>query len=149
MNVRSFAKSFVALAVIALSSYVIEIRLHREGVPGRDLILLSNLMVGLVGAALVYVLSARERQRRQYVECRLRVIAEMNHHIRNALQVITFYTRNGPKQEVGIGEAVERIQWALREILPQLPEQPAAKAKQDERVFDIQKFRATHSGSLN
>ena len=149
MNVRSLAKSFVALAVIALSSYVIEIRLHREGVPGRDLILLSNLMAGLVGAALVYVLSARERQRRQYVECRLRVIAEMNHHIRNALQVITFYTRNGPKQEVGMVEAVERIQWALREILPQLPEQPAAKAKQDERLFDIQKFRATHSGSLN
>jgi 1,2-phenylacetyl-CoA epoxidase catalytic subunit len=106
-------------------------------------------MVGLVGAALVYVLSLREWQREQYVECRLRVIAEMNHHIRNALQVITFYTRKGQKQEVGIVEAVERIQWALREVLPQLPEQPAAKAKESERVFDIQKFRATHCGSLN
>lgn len=149
MNVRSFAKSFVALALIALSSYVIEVRLHHEGIPSRDLILLSNLMVGLVGAALVYVLSLRERQRQQYVECRLRVIAEMNHHIRNALQVITFYTRNGQKQEVGIVEAVERIQWALREVLPQLPEQPTVKAKENERVFDIQKFRPTHSGSLN
>jgi 1,2-phenylacetyl-CoA epoxidase catalytic subunit len=106
-------------------------------------------MVGLVGAALVYVLSLRERQRQQYVECRLRVIAEMNHHIRNALQVITFYTHKGQKQEVGIVEAVERIQWALREVLPQLPEQPTAKAKQDVRVFDIEKFRASHCGSLN
>jgi hypothetical protein len=149
VNVRSFAKSLVALAVIALSSYVIEIRLHREGVPGRDLILLSNLMVGTVGAALVYVLSLRERQRRQYVECRLRVIAEMNHHIRNALQVITFYTHKGQKQEVGIVEAVERIQWALREVLPQLPEEPSAKAKENDQVLDIQKFRATHCGSLN
>jgi len=36
--------------------------------------------------------------------------------------VITFYGRQGEKREVGIVEAVERIQWALREILPQLPE---------------------------
>jgi hypothetical protein len=149
VNVRSFAKSLVALGAIALSSYVIEVHLHRKGVPSRDLILLSNVMVGLVGAALVYVLSLRERQRQQYVECRLRVIAEMNHHIRNALQVITFYTRTGQKQEVGIVEAVERIQWALREVLPQLPEEPATKAKENERVLDIQKFRATHCGSLN
>ena len=148
MNVRSFAKSLVALAALALTSYFIEVHLHRRGVPGRDLILLSNVMVGLVGAALVYVLSLRERQRQQYVECRLRVIAEMNHHIRNALQVITFYSRQGQKQEVGIVEAVERIQWALREVLPQLPEQPQ-RTNDSPRVFEIQKFRAKHSGSLN
>jgi len=142
VNVRSFAKSFIALALIALSSYFIEVRLHREGVPSRDLILLSNLMVGLVGAALVYVLSLRERQRQQYVECRLRVIAEMNHHIRNALQVITFYSRKGQKQEVGIVEAVERIQWALREVLPQLPE-PPSKCKENPAIYGIQKFRTT------
>lgn len=148
MNVRSFGKSFVALGAIALTSYFIEMHLHRKGVPGRDLILLSNVMVGLVGAALVYVLSVRERQRQHYVECRLRVIAEMNHHIRNALQVITFYSRKGQKQEVGIVEAVDRIQWALREVLPQLPEQPARKTDSS-RVFEIQKFRSHHSGSLN
>lgn len=148
MNVRSFAKTLVTLAAIALTSYFIEVHLHRKGVPGRDLILLSNVTVGMVGAALVYVLSVRERQRQQYVECRLRVIAEMNHHIRNALQVITFYSRKGQTQEVGILEAVDRIQWALREVLPQLPEQPARK-NDSRRVLEIQKFRATHSGSLN
>jgi hypothetical protein len=148
VNVRSLTKSLVALSVIALSSYFIEVHLHRKGVPGQDLILLSNLMVGLVGAALVYVLSLRERQRRQYVECRLRVIADMNHHIRNALQVITFYSRKGQKEEVGIIEAVERIQWALREVLPQLPE-PPARGKENPRVLEIQKFKASHSNSLN
>ena len=148
MNVRSFAKTLVTLAAIALTSYFIEVHLHRKGVPGRDLILLSNVTVGMVGAALVYVLSVRERQRQQYVECRLRVIAEMNHHIRNALQVITFYSHKGQTQEVGILEAVDRIQWALREVLPQLPEQPTRK-NDSRRVLEIQKFRATHSGSLN
>ena len=140
MSVRSFAKSFVALVVVAVSSYLLEVRLHHEGVPSRYLIFLSNLLVGLIAAALVYVLSARERQRRTYVECRLRVIAEMNHHIRNALQAITFYSRKGEKQEVGIVDAVERIQWALREVLPQLPES-MPKRKESEHVLDIQKFK--------
>jgi hypothetical protein len=114
---------------------LLEVRLHGKGVPGRDLILLSNLLVGLVAAALVYVLSVRERQRQAYVDCRLRVIAEMNHHIRNALQVISFYSRSGEKQNVGIAEAVERIQWALREVLPQMPEMSVVH--QNERVLDF------------
>jgi hypothetical protein len=114
---------------------LLEVRLHGKGVPGRDLILLSNLLVGLVAAALVYVLSVRERQRQAYVDCRLRVIAEMNHHIRNALQVISFYSRSGEKQNVGIAEAVERIQWALREVLPQMPEM--SPVQQNGRVLDF------------
>jgi len=124
VTVRSVAKSLLALLVVALSSYALEVRLHRHGVPSRYLILLSSSSVGLVAGVLVHLLSIRERQRRAYVECRLRVIAEMNHHIRNALQVITFYSRKGEKQEVGVIEAVERIQWALREVLPLLPESP-------------------------
>jgi hypothetical protein len=135
VSIRSVAKSLTALIVVALSSYLLEVRLHGKGVPGRDLILLSNLLVGLVAAALVYVLSVRERQRQAYVDCRLRVIAEMNHHIRNALQVISFYSRSGEKQNVGIAEAVERIQWALREVLPQMPEMSVVH--QNERVLDF------------
>jgi hypothetical protein len=135
VSIRTVAKSLTALIVVALSSYVLELRLHGEGVPGRDLILVSNLVVGLVAAALVYVLSIRERQRQAYVDCRLRVIADMNHHIRNALQVISFYSRKGEKQEVGIVEAVERIQWALREVLRQLPEM--SPVQQNGRVLDF------------
>ena len=140
MSVRNFVKSFVALVVVAISSYLLEVRLHRQGIPSRYLIVLSSVLVGLVAAALVYALSARERQRQEHVECRLRVIAEMNLHIRNALQVITFYSRKGEKHEVGIIEAVERIQWALREILPQLPESMPTQ-KENDRVLNIQRFR--------
>lgn len=135
---RNSAKSVVALVVVSLSSYVIEITLHRDGVPNRYLLLTSSLAVGLVAGALVYVLSRRERQRQAYIDCRLRVIADMNHHIRNALQVITFYSRTGAKQQVGIVEAVERIQWALREILPQLPESLESKARPDARAPGVQ-----------
>ena len=122
-----------------MSSYLLEAQLHHDGVPSRYLIFLLNLLVGLVAAALVYVLSARERQRQSYVERRLQVIAEMNHHIRVALQVISFYNRNGQKQEVSIVQAVERIQWALREVLPQIPE--SLTNMNNDRVLEIQKFR--------
>ncbi|PYY22052.1 MAG: hypothetical protein DMG62_15075 [Acidobacteria bacterium] len=141
MTIRSVAKSLLVLLLVAVSSYVLEVRLHRNGIPGRDLILLSSFLVGLVAAALVYFLSVRERQRRAYVDCRLRVIAEMNHHIRNALQVITFYSRKGEKQEVGVVEAVERIQWALREVLPQLPGSPAEVEASTAR-FPLPKLRS-------
>jgi hypothetical protein len=136
VKLRSFAKSLLALIVVSLSSYVLEVRLHRDGVPSYDLILLSNLLVGVVAGVLVCVLSAREQQRQKYVECRLKVIADMNHHIRNALQVISFYSRKGDKHEVGIVQAVERIQWALREVLPQLPDAPPT-AQYGERVVTI------------
>ena len=119
---RSFLKSALALVAVFLSSFVLEVTLHRDGVPSRYLLLASSLVVGLVAAALVYMLAAREQRHREYVECRLRVIADMNHHIRNALQVITFYSHSGAKQQVTVAEAVRRIQWALKEVLPQLPE---------------------------
>lgn len=149
MFFRAFSKSLVALLVVAVSSYLLEVRLHSEGVPSRDLILLSNLLIGLVAAALVYLLSVRESQRQAYVECRLRVIADMNHHIRNALQVITFYGRRGEKPEVGIVEAVERIEWALREVLPQLPEWMGSATEDARVVIPFERRRMQLREGLN
>jgi hypothetical protein len=51
---------------------------------------------------------------------RLKVIGEMNHHIRNALEAIQMsahYPQNDHSIEV-IDRAVARIEWALREVLP-------------------------------
>ncbi len=53
----------------------------------------------------------------------MKTIAELNHHIRNALQVIKFL---GGQQRSAldamqlqlINDSVERIEWALREVLP-------------------------------
>jgi hypothetical protein len=43
----------------------------------------------------------------------------MNHHIRNALQVITYATAADTEESVElIRDSVERIEWALREVLP-------------------------------
>ena len=41
----------------------------------------------------------------------------MNHHVRNALQVIA-YSDNSTEQPSVVQDAVRRIEWALREVLP-------------------------------
>lgn len=51
---------------------------------------------------------------------RMQVIAEMNHHIRNALTPVSLSVDAIDNQQLNrvISEAVNRIEWALREILP-------------------------------
>jgi hypothetical protein len=60
------------------------------------------------------------KQREAEVRERVERIVEMNHHVRNALQVITYWSlAERDKKEVElIRQAVDRIEWALREVLP-------------------------------
>ncbi|MGB8886325.1 MAG: hypothetical protein WCC87_06345 [Candidatus Korobacteraceae bacterium] len=95
--------------------------LARDGVTRTDILLTSNALTGIVTGLLFYSLSNNERERRQLVQERLRTIAEMNHHIRNALQVITYATAAAQSQTDSVNmirSSVERIEWALREVLP-------------------------------
>jgi hypothetical protein len=74
----------------------------------------DNLLGGVI-VGLISFLDERRRQR--YLSDRLHVIALMNHHVRNSLQTIMF-AHNTEKEVEFIHEAVLRIEWALREILP-------------------------------
>jgi len=77
---------------------------------------------------LFYQYARNERNRRELVRQRMSTIVEMNHHIRNALQVIKFWSvqhQNCNPDEAQIQlvrDSVDRIEWALREVLPRYPE---------------------------
>jgi len=62
---------------------------------------------------------AYEQYRYRAMVERLKVISGMNHHVRNALQAITFspYAEHAKQLEL-IKNAAHRIQWALDEVLP-------------------------------
>ncbi len=77
---------------------------------------ISALVVSLLTAQLVHVTRARHR----LAVARMQVIAEMNHHIRNALSPVSLSLEDTKNQELKrvISDAVDRIDWALREILP-------------------------------
>ena len=60
---------------------------------------------------------------------KMRVIAEMNHHVRNALQPIMYspYLKEQAEQVRIIQEGTRRIEWALREVLPGEDAAPSAR----------------------
>ncbi|MGA9510044.1 MAG: hypothetical protein WBV55_15610 [Candidatus Sulfotelmatobacter sp.] len=89
--------------------------------------LLAEGLSALVVSCLVAKLVHMSRERHRLVMARMQVIAEMNHHIRNALSPVALSLDETDNQELNrvIVEAVDRIDWALREILPRelpLPE---------------------------
>lgn len=83
---------------------------------------ISDVLAGSVAGALMFRLLQYERERRRRIRKRLETVADMNHHVRNALQVIsmTAYSAADQQQLQAIRASVDRIQWALREILPKL-----------------------------
>jgi len=84
----------------------------------------GSIMLLIVGA-LVYALMRYENDRRSANIHRFRVVAECNHHIRNALQVLIF-NHDGPVQQGAlgisrqIGDAVRRIELTLSEVFPRV-----------------------------
>jgi hypothetical protein len=63
----------------------------------------------------------RERERRKNIAERLKMIGDLNHHVRNALQSIQLSAYSTHDQEIiaSVGDSVQRIEWALREIVPE------------------------------
>jgi hypothetical protein len=138
----------VSLCVVLLVSGVgfgFDRLLRREGATRTDILLTSNSLTGVVAGFLFYSLSNQHRERRRLVQQRLQIIAEMNHHIRNALQVIKYATvaqTHADSVEL-IHSSVERIEWILREVLPEYAPAPTAAAGLEEHP------QATHAGLRN
>jgi hypothetical protein len=130
----------ISLAVVIIVSalgVIFDRVLLKEGLPRLDLLIISNGLTGLFAGGLFFQMAREEKAHRDLVRERMKTIAELNHHIRNALQVIKFL---GGQQRSGldalqlqlINDAVERIEWALREVLPRYPIDVHAAGKQEE-----------------
>ena len=78
---------------------------------------LDNVCAGIIVGLLIY---RYERKRSKYLNEKLKTIELMNHHVRNALNVIvaSVYVHGYDKHLNEIQVSVNRIDWALREILP-------------------------------
>ena len=114
---------FVVAVVVSAIGFFLDKLLVKEGLPRLGMLIVSNSATGLFAGALFYQLAREERIHRELVRARMKTIAELNHHIRNALQVIKFW---GAQQRTAldamqlqlINDSVDRIEWALREVLP-------------------------------
>lgn len=123
--------STIAVVVVAASGYLLDRFLMREGMHKNEMLVLTNFITGVVAGSFFFYLARHEKAQRELMCERMKTIAELNHHIRNALQVIKYYgavPRQSPEARPVqmINESAHRIEWALRELLPQYPENSAA-----------------------
>jgi hypothetical protein len=58
MRVRM--KSLISLVLVTCTGYFLDVFLRYEGMPSRDLLFLSDFLVGFVAAVLVYALAEFE-----------------------------------------------------------------------------------------
>lgn len=131
--------TFSVFLLVTVSGYGFDRMLNRDGVNRNVITASSNALTGLVVAGLFLELTRSVQNRRRMVQARLGVIADMNHHIRNALQVISYgtATHGGKKETEMMRESIYRIEWALREVLPgylpetHVPQEPAPPAKEE------------------
>jgi hypothetical protein len=100
---------------------VLERVLGPQGFTGTN-IYLDNVVIGVIAGVVVF---AYEQRRYKAIREKIATISAMNHHVRNALQGISYapYTDQA-KQIQLIQQSVNRIQWALREVLPGALEVP-------------------------
>ena len=136
-RIRLLALCVCVVLLVWIVGFGFDRFLARDGVTRTDILVVSNALTGIVAGFLFFSLTNNERLRRKAIQQQLRTIAEMNHHIRNSLQVITYAAAAGSEESLElIRSSVERIEWALREVLPghvSAPAMPSQTPVEDRR----------------
>jgi hypothetical protein len=139
---RSGLLSLLVVVIVSLIGIILDRLLLKEGLPRLDMIIFSNGLTGLLAGGLFWQMAREAKASRDLVAERMKTIAELNHHIRNALQVIKFL---GGQKRSGlddvqlqlINDSVDRIEWALREVLPRYPIGAISTPAHDEHIDAI------------
>jgi len=98
------------------------------GVENRG-ILYSDIFTGVVAAFLSPMLAQYYERLRVADSERLRVAADVNYHVRNALTTVLYsvHVKRDPDLIQVTQDAVDRIDWTLREILWDSDQNPSIK----------------------
>jgi len=116
---RILIAAFLGLAVACGLKYAFAWLLFHEGLTPREMRLQDGLTTGLLAGTLVWITLAAGRFRREQIRENLKVVGDLNHHIRNAVTVI-LHSHLLPEaaQSDAILESVERIDGILQRIVP-------------------------------
>lgn len=114
--IRRYTVALAAGASVALVDYLLGLWMAHHGMHA-EVTLIDELLLAVFTAALVLVIELAHERDEQRINEKLKTIELMNHHVRNALQAIvdSAYV-HGNLDEVRT--SVDRISWALREVLP-------------------------------
>jgi hypothetical protein len=111
---------FVVWCAGALAHLVLTVTLVRLGVRMWPAIYIQAAVTGTIGTLLVGAVLALVLYRREILRRQLLVVAELNHQVRNALEIIAASTSRiaDKKTVVTILDAVMRIDVTLRNLFP-------------------------------
>ncbi len=109
----------VFAAALGIQWTIYDRYLHEAGIR-----VVGSGIAACVSIILVVALGILERNQRVREIQRLETIALLNHHIRNALQAIISSSGASNSTET-IRASVERIEWALGEVLPDIQSTPS------------------------
>lgn len=120
----------------ALAHLVLTLVLIRLGIRMWSAIYIQAAVTGTIGALLVATVVALVLYRRDLLRRQLLVVAELNHQVRNSLEIIASSTsRIADKQTVvTILEAVMQIDVTLRSLFPMAVAFKKKAAADDERL---------------
>jgi hypothetical protein len=108
----------IFLGALAIQWIIYDRFLHQDG-----LRFVGSAISGAFAALLVHVMSLQTRRSRLSELHRLEDIALLNHHIRNALQVIVCCSGSSESAEI-IHESVDRIERVLSDVLGRIEDEP-------------------------
>ncbi len=113
---RTIAFSAAVGALVVLLTMGFDLVVDLLHPHGFWLYLLDDVLMGIVCGVIVLLY---EQRRRRELAAKLNVIAELNHRVRNALEVIQYsaYATREEQHIATIGESVSQIEAALSEIL--------------------------------
>ncbi len=121
------AKRGAASLLVAAGAAALEVIAHtaamRTGLSETVHTAIDAFIIGIaVGLMAWLVFSATHARRRRVLE-HIRAVAELNHHVRNALEVIVYsnYVEQSRNTEAVL-QSVQRIDNALRELFPAIGE---------------------------
>src|SRR5947209_13550950 len=106
---RRVGRSFLLGFVLFVLGATLQSLLRTESLSGIA-IYVDDLILGILAGLVVF---AYEQRRYREIRNKIAMIAAMNHHVRNALQAISYapYTEEAKQLQL-IQQSVNRIQWA-------------------------------------
>jgi hypothetical protein len=117
---RIFATAGLAILVAGACKYALVGVLLQEGASRAELRMQDALTAGVLAGIAVGIALAVAHFRRKQIAAQVKVVSDLNHHLRNALNIIlNSHYLPAESQKDAILESVERIDRALRTIIPQ------------------------------
>ena len=104
-------------------SYFMDWLLYRMKVSNVETVV-NNIVIGACGAVAAYIWVRYDAERQARARDKMILVIELNHHIRNALTLLSQSAtlQDGPEKLRMIDEAVERVKRVLTELVPTVGE---------------------------